>query len=123
VEVFPGDLVNAVISANLVGEDYVWGWDTRVVSGRDAPTVKASFSQSSFFGAPLSLARLRKRATGHMPVLNADGEVQQWLLSLFGGHRSLQQIADELVRRFPDRFKGRQEALAAAADVAVKYSR
>src|SRR4030095_6166034 len=56
-----GDAVSVSTRAILVGEDYVWTWDTRVVDGTTG-AVKADFHQSSFFGAPLSAEMLARRS-------------------------------------------------------------
>ena len=53
VEVLENDRINFRIEAKMVVDDYVWRWDT------DFP--KTSFKQSTFFGAPLSLQRLKKQ--------------------------------------------------------------
>ena len=52
VEVRANDLITLRLEAKMVGEDYVWRWDT------DFPQV--SFKQSTFFGVPLSRAQLQK---------------------------------------------------------------
>jgi hypothetical protein len=46
-------------------DDYVWGWTTRVTAPADnGPVVKASFRQSTVYGAPISLAKLKQRERG-----------------------------------------------------------
>jgi protein arginine N-methyltransferase 1 len=55
VEVLEGERITLQLAADLVTDGYVWRWDTEV-SG------KASFKQSTFYGAPLSTSRLRKSA-------------------------------------------------------------
>jgi len=52
VDVTEGDRINLGLEARMVVDDYVWRWDA------DFP--KASFKQSTFYGAPLSLSELRK---------------------------------------------------------------
>lgn len=52
VEVTEGDGVTLRLEAKIVGDDYVWRWNT------DFPTT--SFKQSTFFGVPLSRAQLEK---------------------------------------------------------------
>ena len=120
VDVAPGDVVSVAISATLVGEDYIWRWDTRIVSGGRPAAVKAAFSQSNFLH-PFSHARLRKRAASHVPSANLDGEILRHALARFGSQKSLQEIAEELVERFPERFGDRRQALEVAADVSEKY--
>jgi protein arginine N-methyltransferase 1 len=55
-----GDVVTADLEARLVRSDYVWTWNTRVTSGDDSGSEKARFAQSTFYGAPLSLATLHQ---------------------------------------------------------------
>lgn len=52
VEVMENDRITLRLAAKMVGDDYVWRWDT------DFP--KTSFKQSTFFGVPLSPAVLQK---------------------------------------------------------------
>jgi type I protein arginine methyltransferase len=55
VEVSEGDRIDVRLAAKFVQGDYVWRWDTDVTNqGR----IKASFKQSTFYGAPLSTAQL-----------------------------------------------------------------
>ena len=116
-----GDRVSAELAANLVGEDYLWRWDTTVAGAGDAGPPKASFRQSTFFGAPLSLAQLRKRGASFAPSLNVDGQIRRFALDRMDGHTPLGEIARALAEQFPSRFASQQEALAAAADLSQKY--
>lgn len=52
VEVREGEHITVRLAANMVGDDYVWRWDT------DFP--KKSFKQSTFYGVPLSHGQLQK---------------------------------------------------------------
>jgi protein arginine N-methyltransferase 1 len=52
-----GDEVTVDIEGRFVRREYIWRWKTRVV--RDSQE-KASFSQSTFFGVPLSPQTLRR---------------------------------------------------------------
>jgi SAM-dependent methyltransferase len=52
VEVMENDRIDLRLEAKMVVDDYVWLWDT------DFP--KVSFKQSTFYGAPLSPALLKK---------------------------------------------------------------
>ena len=51
----PGDTVTVTISARLVGNDYVWRWDTQLVSKNSPNGAKLPFRQSTFFGSDFSL--------------------------------------------------------------------
>ena len=116
-----GDTVSVSMRAILVGEDYVWTWDTRVVSGTTG-AVKADLRQSSFFGTPLSPETLAKRSADHVPSLNEDGRLDRLILALLDEHVPLGRIADEVRAKFPGRLATREEALARVADLSARYS-
>ena len=59
VLVSEGDRIDLRLTANFVQDNYVWRWDTEFT---DEERVKASFKQSTFYGAPLSTTQLRKSA-------------------------------------------------------------
>jgi Arginine methyltransferase oligomerization subdomain/Ribosomal protein L11 methyltransferase (PrmA) len=120
VEVTAGDQVAAKFEGYLIGDDYVWRWDTRVTS---QGTMKASFKQSTVFGTPLSPAQLHKRAASYVPVPNEDGRIEAFVLSQMDGKNSLEQIAAELVERFPLRFHDANDALDLAAELSVNFSK
>jgi type I protein arginine methyltransferase len=115
-----GDVVAVVLNANLVGGDYVWCWNTQVKEKDEA--VIARFHQSTFFGTPLSSGRLRKRAASHVPRLNEDGQVDQYILGLMDGRTSLSDVARCLGDRFPHRFPTVQKALSYVGDLSLRYS-
>lgn len=117
------DEVKVTISANLVNEDYIWRWDTRVFSHGNPSDLKADFKQSTFFAAPLSPSQLAKRSASYVPVLNDDGEVETFILSLMDGKTSLEKVAYQLRHRFPDKFPDSNKALTRAGEVSLKYSK
>ena len=118
-----GDRVIVDLAATLVGEDYVWRWDTCVRSREDAGRPKASFQQSTFFGAPLSPGRLRRRAANHEPALDEDGQIVLFVLSLMDGVTPIEHIARRLAEHFPKRFSRWEAALERVAELSQKYSR
>lgn len=59
VELMEGDRIKLRLAANLVGDDYVWRWDTDFFA-RDDAQPKVSYKQSTFFGVALSPALLQK---------------------------------------------------------------
>jgi protein arginine N-methyltransferase 1 len=120
VELKVGDSIAVSLQAYLVGTDYVWGWDTTVHrAALERPVVR--LSQSSFNGVPLSPARLRKRSRDHKPALDADGEIDLFVLQAMNGSAALEEIARALLSRFPDRFKSERKALTRVADLSEKY--
>jgi protein arginine N-methyltransferase 1 len=118
VEIEAGDEIGIEVRANLVGEDYVWEWNTRVEGGGG---VKASFRQSTFFASPISLAQLKKRSTGFVPKSGEEGEIDGFVLSLMKGELSLGEIAEHVEQRYPRRFARVGSALGRVSDLAQKY--
>lgn len=109
------------LSANLVGEDYVWRW-TAEIAGRAGVSGKR-FEQSSFFGAPVTPERLHRRAAGFVPSLGEEGKVERFVLGLIDGQTSLEVIARGAAEKFPKLFKRWEDALTRAAQVAEQHRR
>lgn len=118
-----GDTISVAMKANLVGDDYIWRWDTRVLNQGDSGQVKANFKQSTFFGVPLSSARLRRQAASHVPVLNENGQIDRLILDLMDGRTSLGDIASSVLARYPSHFANWQDALARAGELSKSYCR
>lgn len=123
VALAPGDTVSVSLKADLVGEDYLWSWNTCVLSQGDSRQIKADFKQSSFFGEPLSPAQLRKQAASHVPALNENGQIDSYILESMDGCRSSDEIARSVSARYPSRFAKWSEALTRVGELAKKYSR
>lgn len=120
VELVAGDLVEVRLRATLLQTDYVWSWDTRVMSGE---CVKAEFRQSTFNGAVPSPEHLRKRAHRFVPELNEDSRIDSLVLDLMRQKHSLDEIAKTLLAEYPVRFKNWNAALTRAADLSERYSK
>ncbi|PYT92310.1 MAG: hypothetical protein DMG36_15625 [Acidobacteria bacterium] len=118
-----GDVISVAIQAKLIDEDYIWRWDTRVLSQGDAGQIKADFKQSTFFGVPLSPERMHRWASHHVPALNEEGQLELFILSLMDGEKSLEEIAKQAVDRFPNRFSGWHDALTHVGKLSENYSR
>ena len=56
------------------------------------------------------------------PRLNQDGLIQRRVLSLMEGSTSLESIAQELVKDFPDRFKSRHDAFNLVASISRQFA-
>jgi SAM-dependent methyltransferase len=123
VAVDTGDVVSITLCADLVGPDYLWRWDTRVADRRNPAHAKAEFKQSSFFGTPLSPARLRKQSAGHVATLNENGLIDQLSLQMMQDGKPLGEIARHLARQFPGRFARWQDALTRVGELSARYSR
>jgi len=111
-----GDAVQVEIHANLVGNEYIWRWNT-VIPG------KVCFQQSTFYSQPLGKEDLRKRAGNYAPSLNEDGEIAAFVLNRMDGHSTLKEIAAALQAHFPARLKDFKAALAKAGKIARAFGR
>jgi len=118
-----GDSVSIKLSANLVGAEYVWRWETRLLGQGDPGRVKADFRQTTFRGVPLSPAHLRRQASGYAPELDAEGEVDRFILSLMDGTCPLTEIARRLTERYPDRFDTPDGFLERVRELSLRYGR
>jgi protein arginine N-methyltransferase 1 len=119
----PGDEITVDIRADLVGDDYVWSWNTDIRGpDRDAPT-KAAFRQSQFLSAPISTDRLRKSGTSFVPNPTEDARIDQMILDLFFSGISLEEISRRVSDGFPQRFPDWQKALTRVSDMSLRYSR
>jgi type I protein arginine methyltransferase len=113
--------VHVRLQADLVGDDYLWQWETKIAANRFGP--ERHFHQSTLQGAVLSPASLRRRASDFVPKLSESGEADRWLLQAVDGKASLQQIAQSAAQRFPKIFPRWEDALRRAAELAAEFSR
>jgi protein arginine N-methyltransferase 1 len=117
-----GDSFSATISADLVGNDYVWRWETRVIGCGPSREVKAHFKQSTFYGGTVTQASLRKRADSFVPVITEEGEIDRFILSLIDGKTAQGHIAKQVTEHFPERFSRWQDTLTRIGELTQKYS-
>lgn len=113
-----GDRVRVELEARLVGDDYVWRWDTAIEGGS-----KEDFRQSTFLAAPLSPARLKRRGDDFRPTLGEDGRIDRMVLERMDGGASLGEIARALHAAFPARFATWEAALTRVAELSDAYAR
>jgi protein arginine N-methyltransferase 1 len=106
--------VEVGLRADLVGEDYVWTWETHCGEHQ--------FRQSSFAAAPLTAESLARRAAHHRPSLGPEGKVARFVLERMAGAMTLAEIGTELARAFPQRFRTEREAFDYAAKLSGDYS-
>jgi type I protein arginine methyltransferase len=118
-----GDTISVNLQANLVGNDYIWRWNSSVFHQGDLSQVKASFQQSTFFATPLSLLQLRKSSSDYLPSLNQDGEIDRLILNLISDGLVLGDIATQVQEKFPTYFTNWQNALTRVGNLAQKYSK
>jgi len=122
VAVEVGDSVSVSLKANLVGDDYIWRWDSKVFVSGDPNKMKADYKQSSFDGMPISLSNMRKRAANYKPSLNEDGAVDHQIMNMMEQGLILEDISHRIIEQFPERFRDLSQALAYVGALSVKYS-
>ncbi len=121
VTVAEGQEIQVELRADLIGQDYVWSWNTTILA-RDA-TPPIHFQQSTFQGANFSPDSLRRQAVDYVPLLCEAGQADLWMLERMDGKISLQEIAQSASQRFPRLFSSWREALLRAVDLSRDFSR
>jgi hypothetical protein len=116
-----GDIITVDLEARLIRRDYIWSWKTRVLDQGQSGAEKANFTQSTFFGAPLSPGTLKKRAASHLPTLSEDGRIARFILESMNDGMSLGEIARLVSTEFSARFPHFQDALSHVADLSRQY--
>ncbi len=71
----------------------------------------------------LSQATLRKIAHDRNPILNEEGQIDQFALSLMDGQTPLGEIARRVMEKFPNHFNKWYDALTHAGNLSLKYGR
>jgi type I protein arginine methyltransferase len=121
VKVIEGQEIQIALHADLVGQDYVWRWETKIPARDRRPDI--CFQQSTFQGATFSPESLRRRAVDYVPVLSDEGQAERWMLGVMDGRTSLQEIAQAAAERFPKIFPSSGDALRLAIELADKLSK
>jgi len=121
VTVTEGQEIQVELHADLIGQDYVWRWETRIPATANNP--ETHFRQSTFQGANFSPDSLRRQAVDYVPLLCEAGQADLWMLEKMDGKTSLQEIAQSASRRFPRLFSSWREALQHAVDLSRRFSR
>lgn len=120
VELLKGDTVEIKINADLVGNEYIWRWTSKIISQNNE--IKANFKQSSFFAQPLSINQLQKKSANYQPSLNWSGKVTKLVLELMDEEQKLGDIANILIKEFPEHFATPEKALAYIGNISQIYS-
>ena len=120
VELDSGDRVIVQLDATLMRHDYVWTWKTQIAE--DDGTEKAAFTQSTFYGSPLSPPTLRQGAASAVPSLNEDGRIARAVLDSMNEGVPLGEIAQRITTAFAGRFPRPGDALTFVVDLSRRYS-
>ena len=121
VTIAEGQEIQVELRADLIGQDYIWSWNTTILARDGAPLTH--FQQSTFLGANFSPHSLRRQAVDYAPALSEAGQADLWMLERMDGSASLQIIAQSAAERFPRLFSSWREAFRRAADLSRKFSR
>ncbi len=109
-----GDRISCRIRAKLAGGDYVYAWDTTwTPQSRSDPV---TMRQSALGALLIDPATMQRRKGSHVPAPGTTGQVAE-LLDLVDGSRSQWEIARELTRLHPGRFRSDAEALTWVTEV------
>jgi protein arginine N-methyltransferase 1 len=121
VTIAEGQEIQVELRADLIGQDYIWSWNTTILARDGAPLTH--FQQSTFQGANFSPASLRRQAVDYAPALSEAGQADLWMLEKMDGSASLQIIAQSAAERFPRLFSSWLEAFRRAAYLSREFSR
>jgi protein arginine N-methyltransferase 1 len=121
VPVQPGHRICVSLQANLVGEQYIWRWETKICGA--GGSAERHFLQSTFQGANFMPESLRRSAGDFVPSLSEAGQADRWLLQAMDGKTSLQQLAQAAAEQFPSIFSGWEVALHRAVALAKQFAR
>jgi len=121
VPLAPGDEVSVELRADMVGEKYIWTWDTRVIEGGAGGRVKADFHQSTFVGIPLSGNLLKRLPPGHVPGVSSEGRLVRFVLEQMETGRSVEAIARAVIEQYPSAFSDERAALGRVRAISAQY--
>jgi protein arginine N-methyltransferase 1 len=116
-----GQKIGVCLHADLVEDDYVWRWETRIDANDNNTAL--NFQQSTLQGLNLGPHTLRRRASDYIPKLSEDAQAECAILQAMDGIRSLQEIADMIYGQFPGLFGKWENAFHSVAELSAKFSR
>jgi protein arginine N-methyltransferase 1 len=116
-----GQEIRVGLKATLVGDEYIWRWQTEIIPRAGQEPMQ--FTQSTFEGAHVSPQILRRHATDFVPRLDEHGQAERFLLDAMDGKSKLEEIAERASRKFPEVYPKASDAFERAAELASKFSR
>jgi hypothetical protein len=106
-----GDRVSLTVSRQPHGD---WTWVVRAGDRRQ--------QHSTLLSLPLTDATLRRASSEYAPVVGGDGQVVMAVLALCDGSRTIEAIARDVRRQFPDRCRSDADAVALVERIARRYA-
>ena len=123
LDLMSDDSVEIRLHAKLIGDDYVWRWDTSVYAGGEDRKKKTKLAQSTYYATLLSPEQLRTQADDDVPALTEDGEWMRFVLCAINEGKTFRCIAAEAVTQFATRFPDQEAALLAVKSMARQFAR
>jgi protein arginine N-methyltransferase 1 len=121
VSIAKGDTIVLRLQAELVKGHYLWRWHTHILAGDDPQATKAKFEQSTDRDNPLESAELHKRILNFKPARNEAGDIDFFILGMMDGRKTVDQIAGQAHRKYPQRFETQREAQLYVNDLAKDF--
>ena len=118
ISVRVGDMISVSFQAKLVGDDYIWQWNTEITTSLNV----YRFKQSTFSSIPLSIEKLRKTSLDYSPRLNTEGEIALSAIKQIKEHVSSGEIAKTLFENFDGHFVDEASAQSFVQVLVAKYS-
>jgi type I protein arginine methyltransferase len=118
---YSGDEIRVLLQANLIDTDYVWRWNTRIMSHKGSTGIKADFKQSTFYATLLSPAQLSRKTADYVATLSEDGEIDRFILDRMDGNQPLGDIAGALMSNFSHHFRDWNDALGRVGILSQRY--
>ena len=115
-----GDSVEARIRAHLIGDDYVWAWDTTVqpaVTGG----VPRTFRQSTLEGSVWTSEWLANRRLDARPTLSPIGRAALEALRAMEAGVVVRTISENLMEQFPAEFPELRQSLSFVSGLQTAY--
>lgn len=122
IRVSKGDNIEVQIKATLVDDEYIWSWNTRVADVKSGLEV-AQFDQSTFYSKRIPLAELKKNSLTFVPAINAEGELDKFILDAMNGQDTIEQIAQRASEKFKGNLNDAGDLSARVSKLAKQYSK
>ncbi|MGI9534788.1 MAG: 50S ribosomal protein L11 methyltransferase [Thermodesulfobacteriota bacterium] len=117
-----GDRIIVDLSANLVSNDYIWSWNTKIYKKFSKKPIR-EFKQSTFLSNPLTPEYFIKRTPNYKTSLSEDAEINLEVLNMFSKNKKIIDIAKSIRKKYPKKFKNLKQAVAVIGDLSFKYSK
>lgn len=120
VPLIQGDQVHARVRATLVGDEYVWRWDTEIFGQGDGSDHPVEMHQSTFFADALMIGHFGD--TADAPVqLNDEGRITQFVLAGLEAGWQLDCLARHLVDAHPAQCPSMDDAARIVRNLAQRF--